>query len=122
MTFPDIDAMVLAFLGAHVDVPVRVSVPADRPASFIVARRNGGAALNRVIDQPTVTVDAWAASSAEAAALAGIAREAFFHSYTDMPLVSGVEELTGPYSTPDPESGSARFRFSIQMTVRAART
>ncbi|MGO1547921.1 hypothetical protein [Microbacterium gubbeenense] len=122
MSFVDIDAMVRTFLLAHVPVPVHVSVPKTRPAEFIVARRNGGAAGNRVVDFPTVTVDVWAASSVRASELAEAARTAFLHSSLDMPLVRGVEELTGPYSVPDPESGTARYRFSVRLTVRAQRT
>lgn len=123
MRFPDVDAMVLSFLTARcAPTPVHVAVPRDRPAEFIVTRRNGGAATNRVLDVPTVTVDVWAPSSVQAADLAEDARGAFLHHYTDMPLVRAVEEITGPYSVPDPESGAARYRFSMRLTVRAART
>jgi hypothetical protein len=122
MRFPDVDAMVRAFLLPHVNpVPVHVSVPSSRPAEFIVARRNGGAALNRVVDQPVVTVDAWAKTSVRASELAEDARQAFHNHYADMPLVHGVEEVTGPYSVPDDESKSPRFRFTVRLSARASR-
>lgn len=121
MSFVSVDAMVLSFLTPRVSVPVHVSVPEDRPESFIVARRNGGGALNRAIDVATVTVDAWADRDLAASELAEQARTAFLNESLAMPLVSGVEELTGPYSVPDPESKSPRFRFSMRLTIRAAR-
>lgn len=121
MRFVDVDGMVRGFLLDHVTVPVHVSVPKDRPVSFIVARRNGGAALNRVVDEATVTVDCWSGSSVEASELAETARHAFHHDSTGMPLVRGVDEVTGPYSTPDPESGSPRYRFSVRLRIRAKR-
>lgn len=121
MRFPDVDSMVRSFLLSRVTVPVHVSVPRNRPASFVVARRNGGGASNRVVDSPTVTVDCWASSSVEAAELAEDCRSAFHDSYAAMPLVRGVDEITGPYSTPDPDSGSPRYRFSVRLSVRAAR-
>lgn len=121
MRFPDVDVMVIAFLDPRVSVPVHTQVPRDRPVSFVRAFRNGGRAVNRVLDEPTVTVDAWAASSVDAANLAEDVRGLFHHEYTAMPLVRGVEEVTGPYSIPDPESGSPRYRFSVRLRVRAAR-
>ena len=122
MRFPDVDAMVRTFLmGRVAPMKVYVTVPATRPAEFIVARRNGGAASNRVLDVPTVTVDVWAGSSVRAAELAETARGAFLHHDTDMPLVRGVEEVTGPYSVPDDASESARYRFSMRLRVRAHR-
>lgn len=121
MSFVSVDEMVLGFLSTRVSVPVHVSVPNPRPVSFIVARRNGGGALNRVIDQPTVTVDAWAPRSAEAEDIARVAREAFLNDMLGLPLVAAVEEISGPYSVPDPDSGTPRFRFSVRLTVRAAR-
>lgn len=121
MRFPDTDAMVLSFLTPRVSVPVHVTVPADRPVSFIRAWRNGGSAASRVLDNATVTVEAWSGSSVEAATLAEDVRGLFHHSYTAMPLVRGVEEISGPYSIPDPESGSPRYRFSVRLRVRAAR-
>lgn len=121
MRFVDVNVMVLQFLSQRLDVPVYTKVPKDRDAAFIVVRRNGGAADNRVLDVATVTVDAWAGSDAEASVLAEDARSLFFHESSSMPLVRGVEEITGPYSTPDPESGSPRFRFTMQLGVRAKR-
>lgn len=110
-----------AFLLAQVPgVRVATKVPADRPVRFIRAWRNGGSASSRVQDNPTVTVDCWAASDVDALELASRCRDAFLNNYTAMPLVRGVEETGSFYSVPDPESGSSRYRFSVRLRVRAA--
>lgn len=115
------DGMVRSFLSAFTSAPVVVNVPKERPGTFVQARRNGGGSVNRVLDEPTVTVDCWAPSGVAAAELAEDMRGAFLHDYTVMPLVRGVTEITGPYSTPDPDSGSPRYRFSVRLSVRAKR-
>lgn len=120
--FVDVDGMVLGFLGAVVaPVEVFVEVPANRPARFVRAWRNGGASSSRVLDNPTVTVEAWAPDSVEAAVLAEDCRTALLNDYTAMPLVRGVDEVTGLYSVRDPDSETPRYRFSVRLRVRAAR-
>lgn len=121
MRFVGVDAMVRAFLKPVAGVPVHVSVPGTRPASFVRVFRNGGGAANRVLDRPVVTVEAWAADSVAAAELADKCRHALLNDYEGMPLVRGVEEITGPYFIPDPESEVPRYRFSVRLFVRAAR-
>lgn len=122
MRFPDVEAMVREFLAMKVaPVKVHTKVPATRPAMFVRVWRTGGAASNRVLDQPLVTVQAWAPDSVAASELAGDCREAILNDYTLMPLVRGVEEVTGPYFDPDPSTGIDRYSLTFQLSVRAAR-
>lgn len=114
--------MVLRFLEPRVDAPVVTTVPGDRPARFVRVWRNGGPAVNRVLERALVTVEGWSLDSVDASALTGACRDALLHDYTGMPLVRGVSEVTGPYSIPDPESGTPRYRFTMQLNVRARRT
>lgn len=44
------------------DVPVRVAVPADRPARLVVVRRSGGRERNALIDAPGVEMQCWGAT------------------------------------------------------------
>ena len=53
------------------DVPVRVAVPADRPARLVVVRRSGGRERNALIDAPGVEMQCWGATEAEACEIAG---------------------------------------------------
>ena len=123
MRFPDAEALAITFLTSKVGVvPVASKVPATRPAKFVRVWRTGGASMNRILDRPILTVQAWAADTATASALAQDCREAFFDDYTQMPLVRGVEEVSGVYFDPDPSTGTDRYTFSVQLQVRAHRT
>jgi hypothetical protein len=122
MTFLDIEAMVRTFL-VPVAAPRRVvtKVPAARPEEFVRAWRTGGAAANRILDRPIVTVQGWAGDSITALQLTSSCRDAFLNDARLMPLVRRVEEVTGLYYDPDPESGVDRYSFSVQLSVRAPR-
>jgi hypothetical protein len=122
MSFPDAEALAVAFVRSQI-APVHAGtrVPADRPSSFVRVYRTGGAALNRVLEEAQITVDAEAASEAEAWALASACREAFLHRYTLMPLVRAATEISGLHSTPDPDTNTPRYRFTVALMVRAGR-
>ncbi|WP_136051202.1 hypothetical protein [Microbacterium sp. K36] len=122
MSFPDIEAMVRQFL-LPIAAPhkVVVIVPADRPGTFVRLFRNGGAASNRIVDRPQVTVEAWAPDSATASDLLNRCRTALLNDLARLPLVRGVDEINGPYWTPDPDSETPRYRLTVQITVRARR-
>ena len=121
MTFPDIEALVLSFLAARVDVPVHTSVPSERPPAFVLLWRNGGASSNRVVDRPQVTVEAWSQDSVQASELAELCRSALLNDASTMPNVSRSTEISGPYSTTDETTETPRYRFTTQLTVRALR-
>lgn len=121
MRFPDTTSLVLGFLEARVDAEIVTEVPADRPDRFLLLWRNGGPSANRIVDNPLITVEAWSLDSADAAELAEAARTALLHETAAIPLVRRSTEITGPYWIPDPESKTPRYRFSVQLTVRAQR-
>lgn len=125
MNFPDVEVLVIGFLESRITpVPVKGKVPNPRPVKFVRVWRTGGAAQNRVLERVTLTVQAWAegeAGDADAFTLARQAREHLLNDYTAMPLVRGVEEITGPYFDPDPDTGVDRYSFSMKLSVRAAR-
>lgn len=118
MKFPDSEALAVAFLEARVTPHVGTKVPKQRPAAFVRVWRTGGSAVNRVLDQPTLTIQAWGPNSYE---LIRVCREAFLNEYTSMPLVRGVAEITGPYYDPDPGSNTDRYSCNMQLQVRAQR-
>ena len=122
MSFPDAQAMARQFL-LPVVAPHRVvgEVPAERPETFVLAWRSGGGASNRVVDRPQITVEAWAPDSVSAFELIEACRTALLNGSSRMPLVRGVEEITGPYWTPDPDTKTPRWRLTVQLTVRARR-
>lgn len=121
MRFPDSQTMALNFAASKVKVPVVSAVPRERPEAFIRIWRNGGPSKNRVIDRPLITCEGWALDSVVAGDLTETVRSAFLHDWGEMPLVRRVTEISGLYWIPDPESGTPRWRFSVQLTVRAQR-
>lgn len=122
MSFPDPIKLLLALLARLTpDTPVVVRVPEDRPREFVRIWRNGGPASSRIVDRPMVTVDVWAETEERAAHLADELRHAALRILPQDPHVRRVTEITGPYDNPDPESGTPRVRFSIQITTRARR-
>lgn len=119
MRFPDSEAMLVQFLGMKVaPLHVGTKVPKTRPDQFVRVWRTGGAAVNRVLDQPTLTIQAWGPNSFE---IIRVCREAVLNEYTLMPLVRGVIEITGPYFDPDPGSNTDRYSCNMQLQVRAQR-
>ena len=115
------EAMLIAFLDERMVVPVVGKVPNPRPTRFVRVWRTGGSAVNRVLERPIVTVQAWAEDDATSSAALLECRSFLFDQHTLMPLVRGFEETTGPYFDPDPETGIDRYSMSVQMSVRAAR-
>lgn len=119
MRFPDAETLAVGHLKPVVaPVKVMTKVPATRPAEFVRVWRTGGAAANRVLDQPMLTVQAWGPNADE---LARKCREAFLSDSARITLVRGVEEVTGPYQDPDPATNTDRVTFTVQLQVRAAR-
>lgn len=122
MSLPDVEAMAVAFLKPIV-APVKVAslVPKERPKSFVRAYRTGGAAVNRILENAQITVEAEAPGRDEAFDLASACREEFLHRYTRMPLVRGVSEVGGLYFAPDPDTNIPRYRFTVGLKVRSGR-
>lgn len=125
MRFPDIEALARTYLrtGAYSGgAGVHIKVPSTRPETFLRVWRTGGASVNRVLDAPLVTVESWSAKSDKYAVdNANAARELLLNASGVMPLVRGVEEVTGLYFDPDPVSGVTRYTFTVRMRVRAKR-
>lgn len=119
--FRDVEAMVGAFLRARLTPPVSTKVPNPRPKRFVRAWRTGGAASNRALEVAQVTITCTAGDSVTASQDALDARHVLHHEYTAMPLVRGVEDVSGPYFDPDPDTGEDRYTLTVRLRVRAAR-
>lgn len=112
--------MILPFIRTHAPAAtVATKVPNPRPATFVRAWANGGAAINRVLERVQITVDVWAPSTVEASDLAADIRHGFLNDTSIMPLVRGCEEVTRPYYQPD--EASDRYRATYALLVRAKR-
>lgn len=120
MSFVDAETMVREFLSARIEASISTKIPNPRPPQFVRAWRTGGAAMNRVLERAQITIQAWDDSDDVAASdLIAECRTHILNGYTGMPLVRGVEEISGPYWDPDPTSGVPRYSFTVSLMVRA---
>lgn len=115
--YPDIEAALRTYLLPRVGVPVSTGVPKPRPAEFLIVRRTGGPTVG-LFDQPMVTVEAWAATTAAASALAARARAHLRACPGRLLEVTNYTEFSGPASLPDPTSGQARYTWTCSLMVR----
>ncbi|MDR6691344.1 hypothetical protein J2X55_002256 [Microbacterium sp. 1154] len=121
MSFGDVEQMFRDFLDEDTQQTVKTAVPSDRPDVFTHVWRSGGSASNRVVERPILTITAWDTSATRAHDRLQECRDAVMNRYGRMPLVRRVEEITGPYWDPDPDTNLPRYSMLIRPTVRAAR-
>lgn len=108
--------------GEHASETVTTTVPSPRPARFVRVWRTGGSSSSRVVDEPLITVEAWAASKGAAAELGSQVRDTLLAAATRdaLPLVRRID-AGAFYYDPDPTSGADRYSFTVSMKVRATR-
>jgi hypothetical protein len=124
--FPDAEQLVCDWLPAQLTAnsrtaPVVTRVPSPRPAEFVRVLRAGGPQLNRVQDQPTLVIEAWAARESLAASLAELARgllKSLEGQRVGGVMVYRVAEVGGPVNLPDPDSAQARYVLTLSMLLR----
>jgi len=125
--FPDTSAVVIGALNAQLPalgftgVPVRSRVPAARPIRFVLVFRTGGPRANIVTDAAQLTIEAWAASDADAHDLAQACRAILIGlegTVTGGVTVYGINEFSGPGYLPDPESDQSRYTWTASVNVR----
>jgi len=121
--FPDPIVVARMWLAPLV-APVAVGQKRARdnaPAEFVQLVRTGGLRVGLVIDGAQITVTCWAATDIRSAELASIVRAhlgAMTGEVVGTATVYAVVETGGPYSNPDPDSGSPRHTFTVTVNVR----
>lgn len=92
------------------------NVPMDRPARFVTVERTGGEVAD-LVDHPTVAIQTWARSAAEAESDACDIRLAA----TTVALPDGVHSMrvnSGPYKFYDEESMQPRYQTVYDVTCQ----
>ena len=122
IAFPVIEQPLVAYLAPLV-APVKVltRVPTDRPDEFVRLSRVGGTVRDVITDRPWVVFECWSKSDYDAAILARTVRAYVFdlvQTQIGDAWVRAVDEVGGLQAFPDPESGQARYQFSVQFDVR----
>jgi hypothetical protein len=121
IVFPDATAVVIGILADQLTAPVYGAVPPTRPAAFVVVRRVGGPERNLVVDEPMLTIEAWADAAPAAMALAELARahvKAAQGTVADGIPVYRVRDVAGPAFLPDPESTQPRVTQTVMVQLR----
>ena len=112
----DSTVLLREMLGSYLH-PVRVvaQVPALRPDKFVTIERTGGK-IDAFSDAPTFAVQAWAATKAEAAALAKQAASAIDNWPKIAPEVADAT-VESMYDFADPDSQSQRFQLTVHAIL-----
>lgn len=122
MNFPDVEQMFRDFLLDQMSGAVVIEIQNPRPGEFLRVWRSGGGALNRVLERPIITVESWADDFTTAHDRLQEARTVLLNAGPALPLVRRMEEVSGPYRDPDPDSNTPRYSMSLRPTVRSHRT
>ena len=116
--FIDVETALVGVVKTQVRVPASTMVPNPKPVEHVQVTRVGGTA-DRVADRPMVTFIVSAATWPAASALASLARRRLMSvSRLDGLPVYRVVEVGGPSRSPDPETGSARYQFTLEFKLR----
>lgn len=120
--FPDVERLVVTHLRSALPAAVGVGITrrADRsgsvPVRFVAIRRDGGPTVDRVLTAALLAVRVWAEDDQSATELALFVQ----HSITRMAgvwPVTDVQDLSGPSSVPDDESGLPMRYLTQQLYV-----
>lgn len=127
--FPDAEGLTADELRLALDdhfadeVVVGTVVPNPRPERLVVVQRTGGPRRNLVTDAPTLVIEAWAPTEAEAHDISQIARAlvvALAGAVIAGIAIYRVDELSGPQNLPDPLSATPRYSFTVALALRGA--
>lgn len=123
VVYPDAVAVAISWLADQLGAIVFPRVPNPRLEQMVIVRRTGGARLNLVADNPTLTVEAWADSDEDAHDLAQEARAYLLAMRGE--IIEGVTvyrtvDVGGPGLLPDPLSAQSRYTFSVSAAMRGS--
>lgn len=118
----DIEAVLVAHLGAALGCRVATEVPNPRPERLVKVTRTGGARVERVVDTSTVVVEVWPPPTTRSPAeMALDAQQALWalegHEVGGVFVVA--VECRNPVCMPDPDTDAARYVMTAEVTVHA---
>lgn len=122
MAYPDIIALLVAYLDPLLTGPVVSQVPDPRPDEWTQVRNVGGTQVRPVRDKPRVDVFSNALTYPAAWTLADTARRSI-HAMKGTTVggvvVYRIDETLGPRQSDDPLTGRPRYWATYSILVRA---
>lgn len=120
--FPDVEGLVITHLNSVLsNARVSTKVPDPRPARFVKVTAVGGTKRRINADSTMVTVQCWESDSIKASELARTAR-AHIHALAGQSVndvwVYRVLDVGGPASSPDPNTDTPRYQFTVSIDVK----
>ena len=113
----DIERALVAWVPGALGVPCVGDVPERLPDRFVTVDRTGGGS-DLAVDRPTVALQCWAMSRADASDLAASMRDALIERLpAEVPQVVRVE-VVGCYAFPDPEQRRPRYQVLASFVAR----
>ena len=110
----DIEAALVAWLSANTGWHVSTDVPNPRPNRLATVERTGGGVTSVVVDNPTVAIQCWANTRAEAAEMACIVRD-MMPSFAYEAGILGVEVNSVANF---PATDSPRYQLVVNIRTR----
>ena len=107
-----IEKIILDYLGEHLDVPVYMEEPADKPSSYVLIERTGSSETN-LIETTTLALQSYGASLYDAAAL-NMEVKALIKQAVELPTISAVY-INSDYNFTDTET--KRYRYQCVAVV-----
>lgn len=117
MKAPDLKGLILGYLADAAGVPAVSTRPENGPQRFVRVIATGGQGRsNRVQQHIQLTVDSYNDSPGHAWELANTVDEAMYRLPQSALPVSRVQGNT-PAESPDPDTASARYTATYQLTT-----
>lgn len=120
ITFPDVEALVIATLDAgfvaldQASIKAHTRVPNPRPAEFVKVICGGGLDETMVSEAAQITVEGWARTEARAFELCDLAR-AILRSQDG--TIRGARGFAYPQNLPDPVTDQVRYTSTGDVRV-----
>lgn len=120
ITFPDVEALVVAALNAgftargEAGLKAHTRVPNPRPAEFVKVLGGGGLDETMVSEAAQITLEGWAATEPRAREICELARAIVRSQDSD---IRGARGFSFPQNLPDPTSDQARYTSTGDVRV-----
>lgn len=121
MDFGNAQSVVNTYLRKATGIHVGTRVPSPRLDRFVRTIRTGGIRRDLVTDVARLTFECWNTDKVDAERDAQIVRrevgEMRGRTFAGI-KVHGVEEISGPQDSPDPDTGTPRYVLTIELALR----